>query len=84
MYMRETGWSPIYCRRRFLRGVISSKLLLLHAVMCDDNVANNGGILSIIASLITSVVPVRHQKYNSILRYLRTRDNLRQYRGKSI
>ena len=43
---RETGWSPIYCRRRYLRGVVPSKVLLLHGVIRDDNSANNGGILN--------------------------------------
>ena len=51
--MRETGWSPIYCRRRFLRGVIFSKVLLLHRVICDDNAANNGEILIVFGLLIT-------------------------------
>ena len=50
---RETGWSPIYCRRRFLRGVIFSKVLLLHRVICDDNAANNGEILIVFDLLIT-------------------------------
>ena len=50
---RETGWSPIYCRRRFLRGVIFSKVLLLHRVICDDNAANNGEILIVFGLLIT-------------------------------
>jgi hypothetical protein len=40
--MRETGWSPIYCRRRLLRRFAPSKKLLLHAEMCDDNAAYNG------------------------------------------
>jgi len=40
---RETGWSPICCRRWFLRRFNSSKCLLLQKVISDDNVANNGG-----------------------------------------
>ena len=42
--MRETGWSPIYCRRRFLRKVAPSKQLLLCIEMCIENVAHNGGV----------------------------------------
>ena len=43
--MRETGWSPIYCRRRFLRKFAPSKKLLLYRVICDENAAYNGGVL---------------------------------------
>ena len=39
---RETGWSPIYCRRRFLRRVVPSKFLLLQREISDDNMAYNG------------------------------------------
>jgi len=45
--MRETGWSPIYCRRLSLRRAVPSKplwALLLHKEICDDNLANNGGV----------------------------------------
>ena len=40
--MRETGWSPIYCRRRLLRRFAPSKKLLLCTEMCIENVAHNG------------------------------------------
>ena len=43
--MRETGWSPIYCRRRLLKRFAPSKKLLLRAVMRDDNAAYNGGVV---------------------------------------
>ena len=39
---RETGWSPIYCRRWILRRFAPSgpaRALLLHIEICDDNVA---------------------------------------------
>ena len=49
--MRETGWSPIYCRRRILRGFDFSKILLLQRVISDDKVANNGGILDFSVSV---------------------------------
>lgn len=42
--MRETGWSPIYCRRRFLRRVVPSKFLLLQREISDDNMAYNGEV----------------------------------------
>ena len=42
--MRETGWSPICCRRCCLRGVFSSKKLLLCEVIRIENSANNGEI----------------------------------------
>ena len=42
---RETGWSPIYCRRRLLRRFAPSKKLLLRAVMRDDNAAYNGEVV---------------------------------------
>ena len=42
---RETGWSPIYCRRRLLKRFAPSKKLLLRAVMRDDNAAYNGGVV---------------------------------------
>ena len=40
--MRETGWSPIFCGRRNLRGLDPSKLLLLSRVIGIENTANNG------------------------------------------
>ena len=40
--MRETGWSPIYYERGFLRRVVLSKKLLLHGEICDENVTHNG------------------------------------------
>ena len=42
--MRETGWSPIYCRRRLLRRFAPSKKLLLCTEMCIENVAHNGEV----------------------------------------
>ena len=42
--MRETGWSPIYCRRRLLRRFAPSKKLLLCAEMRIENVAHNGEV----------------------------------------
>ena len=42
--MRETGWSPIYCRRRILRRVVPSKKLLLQGEIPDDNMAYNGEV----------------------------------------
>jgi len=39
-----------------LRGVDPSKILLLHKVICDDNAANNGGILIFLDPLITIIV----------------------------
>ena len=42
--MRETGWSPIYYRRLFLRRVVPSKELLLQREISDDNMAYNGGV----------------------------------------
>ena len=39
---RETGWSPIYYERGFLRRVVLSKKLLLHREICDENVTHNG------------------------------------------
>ena len=56
---RETGWSPICCRRWFLRRFVSSKCLLLQKVISDDNMANNGGILNISVLLITFVALVQ-------------------------
>ena len=53
--MRETGWSPIYCRRRILRGFDFSKILLLQKVISDDKVANNGEILYFLNPLIITV-----------------------------
>ena len=44
--------------------------MLLHEVIHDEKVANNGGILNSFGSLITSVVPVRQRKYNSIMKML--------------
>ena len=44
---RETGWSPIYCTRWFLRRFASSRpfrALLLHEEICDEKVANNGEV----------------------------------------
>ena len=42
--MRETGWSPIYCRRRLLKRFAPSKKLLLCTEMCIENVAHNGEV----------------------------------------
>lgn len=42
--MRETGWSPIYHGRGFLRRVVPSKILLLQREIADDNVAHNGEV----------------------------------------
>jgi len=42
---RETGWSPIYCRRRLLRRFAPSKKLLLQRETSDDNAAYNGGVV---------------------------------------
>ena len=39
---RETGWSPIYCRRRYLTRVVPSKKLLLGGEIPHDNTAYNG------------------------------------------
>lgn len=44
--------------------------MLLHGAIRDEKVANNGGILDFSGSLIASVVPVRHRKYNSITNML--------------
>ncbi len=41
---RETGWSPIYCRRRLLKRFAPSKKLLLCAEMRIENVAHNGEV----------------------------------------
>ena len=43
--MRETGWSPICCRRCCLRELFPSKKLLLLRVIEDDNPTNNGETL---------------------------------------
>jgi hypothetical protein len=42
--VRETGWSPIYCRRRLLRRFAPSKKLLLQKEISDDNAAYNGEV----------------------------------------
>ena len=42
--MRETGWSPIYHGRGFLRRVVPSEILLLQREIADDNVAHNGEV----------------------------------------
>ena len=58
--MRETGWSPIYCRRRFLRGAAPSKKLLLHEEIRDDNVAYNGEVAHriLVREFLMQLVPV--------------------------
>ena len=40
--MRETGWSPIYCRRRFLKRLVPSKKLLLCLETNIENATHNG------------------------------------------
>ena len=42
--MRETGWSPIYYERGYLRRVVLSKKLLLQEEIPDDNVTHNGEV----------------------------------------
>src|SRR3989344_4220425 len=49
---RETGRSLSAVSVKYLREVVSSKNLLLHEVIRDENAANNGGILVIFGSLI--------------------------------
>jgi len=52
-----------------LRGVVPSKVLLLRAVMCDDNLANNGGIFYLLKFLRSKTLEETDK---------------RQYRGKLI
>ena len=56
-----------------MRRFAPSKILLLHAVMRDDNMANNGEVLIITDLLITFVVSVHKQKYNSNVKLLEDR-----------
>ncbi len=51
-----------------MRGVDLSKKLLLHAVMRDDNAANNGEVFLVTNPLIAIIVEVLRLWYN----YLRT------------
>ena len=53
--MRETVRSLCAVGVGNLRGVTSSKKLLLRRVIYDDNAANNGGILSVLYPLITII-----------------------------
>lgn len=46
-----------------MRGFDSSKKLLLHGVIRDDNLANNGEVLSILGLLITPIVSVLKPEY---------------------
>ncbi len=48
-----------------MRGFAPSKKLLLHEVIRDDNLANNGEVLIILDLLITLFVSVLEPEYNS-------------------
>ena len=71
----------IYCQRGCLREVDPSKRLLLHAVMHDDNSANNGEILLSFGLLIARLHIGPTGAWYNILEDQRI---IRQYRGKSI
>ena len=77
--MRETGWSPIFCGRRNLRGLDPSKLLLLSRVIGIENTANNGETWLVFLVDYTTFTSVQ----KVVAWNLRTRDIKRQYRGKS-
>ncbi len=57
--VRETGWSPIYCRRRLLMRFAPSKKLLLRTEMCVENSAYNGEVVYCILVLEFFVPLVR-------------------------
>ena len=60
---------PIWCGRCCLRGVAPSKKLLLHRVICDDNLANNGELFINFVSVDNHNFH-RSENYGTI--YLRT------------
>jgi len=80
--MRETGWSLSVTGVGMGGELTLVKILLLRAVMHDDNLANNGEILLYSGLLITREELVLKSVVQ--YRYLRTRNIPRQYRGKSI